>query len=95
MRCECPHVPEPTAAALAEKLIAPAPLDLAHGRRRPGSALGVGALDVSSDTLRRLEGRGTLGAADGCAQCTLGCVILISAFCCLREEGNFAQLGNI
>ena len=67
MRCECPHVPEPTAAALAEKLIAPAPLDLAHGRR-PGCAvvtLGVGALDVRRDALRRLEGRGALGAAGG------------------------------
>ena len=71
MCCESPHVPESTAAALAEKLIAPAPLDLAHGRRRPGSALvtlGVGALDVSSDALRRLEGRGALGAADGCGK---------------------------
>ena len=79
MRCECPHVPEPTAAALAEKLIAPAPLDLAHGRRRPGCArftLGVGALDVRRDALRRLEGRGALGAAEGCGQrSSLGCVI--------------------
>ena len=64
---ECPHVPESTAAALAKNLIILA-LDLAHGCRRPGSALGVGALDVSSDALRRLEGRGALGAADGCGK---------------------------
>ena len=80
MRCECPHVPEPTAAALAEKPIAPAPLDLAHGRgRRPGCALitlRVGTLDVRRDALRRLEGRGALGAADGRYQdSALGCVI--------------------
>ena len=82
---ECPHVPESTAAALAEQLIAPAPLDLAH-RRRPGSALvilGVGALDVRCDALRRLEGRGALGAADGCGQkSALGCVIPFSGFFC-------------
>ena len=77
MRCECPHVPESTAAALAKKLIILA-LDLAHGRR-PGSALvtlGVGTLDVRRDALRRLEGRGALGAADGRYQDrALGCVI--------------------
>ena len=76
MCCESPHVPESTAAALAEQLIALAPLDLAH-RRRPGRALGVGTLDVSSDALRRLEGRGALGAADGCCKKELSWVACI------------------
>ena len=98
MCCKSPHVPKSTTAALAEKLTALA-LDLAHHRRRPDSPfllLGVGALDVSSDALRRLEGRGAIGAAGGCGQSSaLGCVIIISAFYCLCEEGNFTQLGNI
>ena len=94
MCCKCPHVPESTAAALAEKLTALG-LNFAH-RRRPSSALvtlGVGALDVSSDALRRLEGRDALGAAEGCGQnSALGCVISFSATSVYFASSGFCQM---